>query len=442
MIVITSLGATESLIKEAVDYGLNYYRFPLLCANPRCYVPEKMYDGIVEKSKMYIPPLIPASIMPSPVISIPYIPVTKITITPELQLVPTLLAEQPKAVYYGNPGKSQFPGDNYNHNLARSVWDMQYHKGRIYIGYGDSWGNQGPINVQSVANNETGFRQEITIMEESCYLLREYENKLIIPGTDACGDTQGAIYIKNDIWKTISIYATHIVDACYSDNALYTILTRGQSSLLMKADGNIWKTLLEFPTFNDGFFGCCFPFDDCVVFETSEKSNQYFYRVAKDDKIEKLFSHPSYSVGASIYRSVRYKNGYLLVFSYPLHVQYAPYPLYFFTLNNITMVDFFRNTNVRDIVVRDYDIYVLTAEVKNSSFWGYIYHSSDMKNWELLSSFNLTSMPNSMELLETTFYVGTCIKEINDTIVESDSGSIYKIQMNPSGPAPVGVLHF
>jgi hypothetical protein len=383
-------------------------------------------------STPYITPYItPAPIITTPVISTPSIPITTM-------MSPII---EPKAVYYGSPGRIQYPDNNYEHNLARSIWDMQYHHNRIYLGNGDAWGNQGPVTIWSIGNNETGFKQETIITEEMCYTIREYEDKLIIPGTDSWGDSSGNIYTKNDVWKTIPIYATKIMDACLLDNMLYTTLLRGSANLLMKTDGITWKTIVEYPNYDAGALGPCFPLDGAIIFCAAEQYVGYICRCDKNDKIEKLYKLPAYSTGAPMNRSVRYKNGYLCVFLYPLHVQYAPYPLYFLTLSNITIVDFFKNSNVRDVVVRDNDIYVLTAEVKNNSFWGYIYHSSDMRTWELLSSFNLTSMPNSMELLETTFYVGTCIKEFNDTIVEADSGSIYKIQMNPSGPKPIGILH-
>ena len=442
MIIISPLGSTENL-KEAVDFGLTFYRLPLLCSNI-CILPAVTYNGIIQKSKMYEPP---APIMPTPIISTPYITPyitpTPITTTPIISTPPTPIATpiiESKVVYYGSPGRTQYPNNSYEHNLARSIWDMQCHHDRIYIGNGDAWGNQGPVTIWSIGNNETGFKQEITIMEEMCYTIREYNDKLIIPGTDSYGDSSGNIYTKNDVWKTIPIYATKISDACSLGNMLYTTLLRGSASLLMKTDGVTWKTIVEYPNYDDGLVSLCLPLDDFIIFEASEKYISYIFRCSKDDKIEKLYIRPNYSSNAPMYRSARYKNGYLCVFSYPLHVQYAPYPLYFLTTSNITMVDFFKNAIVRDVVVRGNDVYALTAEIKDNSFWGYIYYSPNLINWTLLSSFNLTSMPNSFEFLEGSFYVGTCIKEFNNTVVsEADSGSIYKIRISP--PAPIGILN-
>ena len=55
---------------------------------------------------------------------------------------------------------------------ARSVWDMLYFNGRIYIGSGDYWANSGPTDVWTY--NGTGFVKEYTVDDEMIFDFSEY----------------------------------------------------------------------------------------------------------------------------------------------------------------------------------------------------------------------------------------------------------------------------
>jgi len=429
MLIISNLSDTNPILKKSVDDALTFYKLPLTCASNNCAIPEEQFIGVVKQSLINAENTLKAQVI-----------TTKPVVISPVVISPVITAlETQKVTYIGNPGKSQYQGTDYKSNLARCIWDMQNHKSRIYIGYGDSWNNQGPVQIWSIATGETEFRKEIVIQEESCWLFREYDNKLYIPGTDACGETQGTIYTKNDIWKNIPIYATHIIDVCHFNGMLYATLSRGQSQLLMKADGTTWKALFEFTDFASGMLGNCLPFDDCVIFTTLEGWDSNIYKCSKDDKVTKLYTYKSRPQKPEMWRSEKYKTGYLCCFSYPLRLQYMPYPLYFMDLNGVNQVGF-ENDNVRDIVVRGNDVYILTAEYKNNTFYGYIYYSSDLKSWSLLTSFNLTSMPTSLELLDKIFYVGTTIKNDLDTVTETDSGNIYRIQLSQKSPTPIGII--
>src|SRR4030042_1568946 len=147
MIFLSGLGSSDiiqNLLQEAVDDSLNFYNLPLVCKS-NCQLSEDTYNGIIQRSILY------AKLKGKTAIT---------TVAPQ-----SLMPVSSDIVYIGNPGKNQYPGNDNKSNLARCIWDMQYHQNRIYMSYGDSWNNQGPVYVWSIANNETAFKKETILTE-------------------------------------------------------------------------------------------------------------------------------------------------------------------------------------------------------------------------------------------------------------------------------------
>ena len=107
-------------------------------------------------------------------------------------------------VKIGNPGMSQFPNNSLDDCIARSVWDMHYYDGGIYIGYGDLRANRGPIDVWSLDAGGS-FTKEYTVDEEQVSIFRTYDGKLFIPGTDAMEPWDyGNLYVKDGgVWQKL-----------------------------------------------------------------------------------------------------------------------------------------------------------------------------------------------------------------------------------------------
>ena len=93
-------------------------------------------------------------------------------------LVSYLSSAEDTAVRIGNPLLARFPvsGDA----RPRSIWDMHYFNGRIYIGSGDYWSNTGPTDIWTYRGQGTNFVKEFTVDEEMVCGFFEFDGKLFI----------------------------------------------------------------------------------------------------------------------------------------------------------------------------------------------------------------------------------------------------------------------
>lgn len=92
------------------------------------------------------------------------------------------------------------------------------------------------------------------------------------------------------------------------------------------------------------------------------------------------------------------------------------------------IIEEFQEQNVRDIVVRGKDVYVLTASVEDDNFNGAIYFSPDLRKWNILAEFSVPALPYSLELLDNSFYVGLGNRDYLQGYADVESGSIYKVE--------------
>jgi hypothetical protein len=338
-------------------------------------------------------------------------------------------------VKIGNPGSAQFPIDDPEDCYARSVWDMHYYNGSIYVGTGDCLCNRGPIVLWSF--DEGGFTEECTVAEEQIYLFRSYDGKLLIPGMDTTESWDyGNIYIKDGaMWEKLRTIpgGLHVFDAAVFEGNLYVVVSSNGYSALMKSTdiGQTWEPLMVID-WNDGFasFGEMVALDDAlIIMGTTPDWEPCIYRYA-DGSMEALVIpiRPCMSYGIPG-RCIGFRDGILYTAGYsPSSVEW-PAPLFF--LNDFTSgavsIEEFRGKAVRDIVVRDSTCYVLTATEVDDTFQGYIHSSSDLTNWTKEADFTVPALPYSFELLDGIFYVGLGNRSCWWGYADTESGSIYRL---------------
>jgi hypothetical protein len=130
--------------------------------------------------------------------------------------------------------------------FARNIWDLQAWDGRIYIGYGDAVVNTGPTKVFAYdpASGETVH--ETTVDEEAIFHYRVFGERLYIPGVDAVGSPDGALYVRDaDGWTAFPLDdVVHALDvAVLPDRTCVSVQDApfGGAVLCSSDDGASWN---------------------------------------------------------------------------------------------------------------------------------------------------------------------------------------------------------
>jgi len=156
-----------------------------------------------------------------------------------------------KIEWLGNPLKQNYPSGHLIY--ARNVWDLKTHKGRIYIGGGNSSNkgpapNAGPMPVYSWNPKPNKFIKEFVVDEEQIDMYYSFGDFLFIPGHDSRDSWDlGNFYTmgQNETWekhrnipKAIHIYSMHA-----KHGVLFAGLgiNTGGAIAISKNDGNSWK---------------------------------------------------------------------------------------------------------------------------------------------------------------------------------------------------------
>ncbi len=431
-----------------------YYPFSLLHLCITNNMEEQLKNNINNDSRSFIGKLLFGSRMATI-----FIYVVLICLCVEMAM-----SQEVTPVKIGNPTLARWPasGDSTALNgdrwaRPRSVWDMYYFNGRIYIGSGDYWANSGPTDVWTY--NGTGFVKEYTVDDEIIFNFFEYDNKLFIPGNDATEDWSfGNLYINdpnripNPGWiklRTLSGCLHSWCVALFQDKLYANITTDGSTPnrILVSSDmGQSWTDFIV--KYGDFLVFPHFLFIHAPTWVEGIGWVDYIYKYdgTTIQNITSLDLHPDWTGRKTKGRLIQYRDGAL----------YTPFlqwmldnpPLFFLPASEIknggtaTKIAQFATDNVRDIVIRDTTCYVMTAEeiTCDVSYKGHIYSSTDLTNWSQVTEFIVPGIPLSFEIMNNKFYVGLCARwdtslalEVAwDFLVGPESGSIWEIDAAPS----------
>ena len=363
-----------------------------------------------------------------------------------------------RAIKFGDPNRQRYPKDTLAHCTARSVWDMQYHDGRVYIGCGDWQRNQGPVDIWSFGPSSAGkpheFRKEYTVNEESVDIIRSLGGKLYVPGTDPKDPWRfGNLYVKDgDSWSKLRTIPNgiHTFDVALFGGRLYvTCGTENGAALYESADeGKTWthRSAGKAQELREGRFWGMAAFDDFLLVFPSQAQGG-LYRLAGETLTQLLIPvtpnldrcGPRSFPRAIVHRVERFRNG--AVYAPRAWDPVLPRPLFFLNdfVNGAVMVEAFQSERVMDLLKRGDTLYVLTgrptapdvdptarARVDFTEFEGGILSSRDMTQWVRLATFTTTALPQSLELMEGAFYVGLANGAARTG--HPDAGSILRIE--------------
>ena len=111
-------------------------------------------------------------------------------------------------------------------NRERNIWDLQTFGDKIYIGYGNTTTNPGPIQLYSWDTVAEAFNPEILVESEAIERFRVLNGQLIVPNSDpTSGDRKKYYYLENDTWQEFSddFALAHVRDIYYYNSEYYLI---------------------------------------------------------------------------------------------------------------------------------------------------------------------------------------------------------------------------
>lgn len=347
-------------------------------------------------------------------------------------------------VRIGNPGLEQFPKNDTGDCFARTIWDMHYYNGSIYVGMGDYWHSVGPIGVWAFDADDS-LRKDYTIDEQQVWGFREYDGKLFIPGIDSTEPWDyGNIYINDGhTWQKLRTIpdGVHVIDAAVSEGKIYVIRTSAEDTAVLESYdmGQSWQLLMTAGELFSHFKQMVALDDSLIIMGNTTDDNTCIYRYRNNNLETLVFSlFPGTSYRAPV-RSVRFRDGILYTGRYTVHPVGSLLfisPLFFLSPSSETVTTKgVWEKSIRDIIVRDDICYVLTASEMDDAFQGTIHSSSNLDNWTEIVTFTVTALPYSFELLDGVFYVGLGFSKPRDGQAVAESGSIYRINLDESPPA-------
>ena len=317
----------------------------------------------------------------------------------------------------GSPGREQFPGEGVKDCHGRSVWDLQLHDGRIYVGYGNGFWDLGPVYVFSFdsADDSVSFRKEFRIDDGSVTTLKDYDGRLLIPGNDATESWDfGNLYIKEKgAWRKLrtvpnGIHVSGVV--VHRGNLVVTTGTRMGPTLYESDDAGISWTRHDVPVETDGRWDRRFSgigkLEGGLLLAVEQ---EYFYFFQEGDvQARDRSSGARDRVGqneADANDVIRWRA--------PLSAdewleRTSPEPLYFIrTLDEgVSVVSISENHSVRDIVVRDGTCYALVSNRVENGYVSEILTTTDLRLWQRVGKFESDAMAYSLEVADGRYFVG------------------------------------
>jgi hypothetical protein len=354
----------------------------------------------------------------------------------------------------GNPGLNQFPANDTLDCTARSVWDMEYYDGKIYVGTGDAGDNctsriGGKLNVWTMAMNET-FAKEYAVDEEMIMGFRQYGGKIFIPGTDPTESWDwGNLYVGNHgSWQKFRTLpnGVHCWDFAVFNNNYYAITSDDVGSFHIVESTNQGQSWATVSTTDQRYIYALIPEDGYMlapgtIANTNQPNAPVIWKYLPDGTRQQFLTPNNGMCANGFDKQVTFQGH--VIHTMPLWTHFnpefslrEPNGLWSLDLSNLqagsSAVARFANAYVQDIVARNDRCYVLTAaEIsRGQEYKGQIWGSSDLQNWNLLADFNVSAIPTSFELTAAnTFYVGLGNGNNGDVDNQAfaESGSILRI---------------
>lgn len=327
-----------------------------------------------------------------------------------------------RAVPVGDPNRGRYPGDDAPHAFARGIRDLQLYEGRIYVGQGDWYRNQGPIAVWSFgppAGDSLAFAHEITVDEDSAELFRVIGGRLYLPGKDPKDPWElGNLYQKHEgAWRKQRTIPNgiHAHGIAWHDGRLFVTTGTDSGAVLYASTdwGDTWPeqyTTDPGTTYIDGMYGEMAALGDDFLVAT-RWGGEYILRLG-DDGLERLYVplFPGLERGAWVFlhRLEPFGEGVLYTPYVSGFTGRSPKPLYWLAdlEGGAQRPDLFAKADVQDVIVRDDTAYVLVSQSGDDGYDGAVYATREVRTWHQVARFTTDALAHSLEELGGVFYVG------------------------------------
>lgn len=321
-----------------------------------------------------------------------------------------------RAECLGNPAREQFPKDDMRDCQARSVHDLQWFDGRIYIGVGDWNENRGPIKIVSFApvgpGDKASFVPEFSVDDESVDRFRVCGKTLYVPGIDARESwDSGNYYFKRDgKWtkrRTLP-NAVHVLDIAEHDGKLYAATGTETGGVTYESadDGLTWRPFAP-STVSEWRVWQVVPMKQGLLVLT-ERPNRGGY-LLRDGNLEPLY--------LPILPNLRKNWTYLALRATPFgdgavytsYSYHGPAESTLFWLPDLESrpVAVEGLGAVTDVIVRDDACHALAVKPASKNRWrGTVYTTTDLCTWTRAAEAIFPGIPASLELSGGAYYVG------------------------------------
>lgn len=126
-----------------------------------------------------------------------------------------------RVVFHGNIPEKEGMVDR-----ARNLWDLQTYNNEIYLGYGNTTTNPGPLSLYSFNPDTKKYTFELTLPTEGIERLKLLNDKLFIPNSDPKPGNKHKYYFKDDgVWTLVSSLPdlAHIRDMEFFEGEYYLV---------------------------------------------------------------------------------------------------------------------------------------------------------------------------------------------------------------------------
>jgi hypothetical protein len=122
---------------------------------------------------------------------------------------------------------------------------LQEFNGRLYLGYGDTSANTGPIRVMAYDAGTKTFVYEYTSATEAIWTYRPLNTKLYAPSDDPQGDFSTDFAAGLPWSANTSVRMTHSFDMAQLGNALFLVGSRDVNAIVARSldGGSTWSTI-------------------------------------------------------------------------------------------------------------------------------------------------------------------------------------------------------
>jgi hypothetical protein len=316
----------------------------------------------------------------------------------------------------GNPARASYPDDTAKHAYARSVLDLQWHDGRLWIAGGDYQDNQGPFVIRSWSP-AIGFQDDCITDDEAIEQFRVEDGVLYAPGADARESWEfGNLYVRKPggqwLKKRTLPNAVHVFDVRIFRRRLYAACgTSSGAALFYSGDGGDSWTRVPFDDLTPfGRFYEIMPGDQGLLLGPRHSERQAWFFDGRN--IAPSFTAYTPALigleSARIRKSARWAGGTL--YTLRMGKESDPAPLYFLKSfgSAARPVSLFLDRKVADIVVPTpgVEAHVLSYAKDHLGYSACIHSANRPTDWRLAFAGSFHAIPCSLEVDAFNYYVG------------------------------------